>query len=110
MPRKKYDWVAVDCTLSKGLFPSERAFEITLANGEMHSGPAPVAYCYGPDRTPLKPEQALTEEIRGLVAARFMREEKPGVFAVEVPDGEVLAVKEGFVSARPHPPVGAASA
>jgi hypothetical protein len=96
MPQDQF--VAVECKLSKGLFSSERAFEVTLANGERHSGPAPISFCWNDRGEPLRPGEAVDREVRGWVAARPLRRKLPGdQVAVEVPDGAALAVRQSQV-------------
>jgi hypothetical protein len=91
-------FVAVRCKLSRGLFSSERAFEVTLANGEKYSGPAPIPFCWNDAGQPLNDREAIDREIDGWVAARPLRRQLPGdQVAVEVPDGEALAVRKAQV-------------
>jgi hypothetical protein len=91
-------FVAVRCKLSRGLFSSERAFEVTLANGEKYSGPAPIHFCWNDTGKPLDQNEAIDEEIDGWVAARRLRQQLPGdQVAVEVPDGEAVAVRRSQV-------------
>jgi hypothetical protein len=86
---------AVRCKLSKGIFSTERAFEITLANGEKYSGPAPIHFCWNDSGKPLAKTEAMDDEIDGWVAARPLKQQLPGdQMAVEVPDGEALAVRK----------------
>ena len=97
--------VAVECVFSKGVFSTERAFEVILANGETHSGPAPLHYCWKRSGEPLGKSDAVATDLPGLLAARLVDSEVPdGFFAVEVPDGEVLAVSRGAVHDRPKAP------
>jgi hypothetical protein len=99
--------VAVKCRLSKGMFSSERAFTITLANGEQYSGPAPVHFCWNSQKLPLREDEASeTAEVDGYVAARILPDADvpPGQVAVEVPDGEALAVRADLLlENRPTP-------
>jgi len=92
-------FVAVQCKLSKGLFYSERAFEITLANGETYSGPVPIHFCWNTEGKPLGPTEGL-EEIDGWVAARPLKAKVPeGQVAVKVPGAEAVAVRPAQVRA-----------
>ena len=90
------EFVAVKCKLSKGLFSSERAFEITLADGKAYSGPAPIHFCWNGKGKPLGKAEAVDAEIDGWVAARPLRRklENEDLIAVEVPDGEAVAVRK----------------
>jgi hypothetical protein len=92
------EFVAVRCKLSKGLFSTERAFVVTLANGERYSGPAPLHFCWNDQGKPLARGEAIDHEIDGWVAARRLRQKLPGdQVAVEVPDASALAVREAQV-------------
>jgi hypothetical protein len=96
----KSNWVALKCKLSKGIFSSERAFVVTLANGERHSGPAPLHFCWNSKGQPLGEKEAINEEIDGWVAARQQEQPLPGdQVAVEVPDAQVLAVRRHQIRA-----------
>jgi hypothetical protein len=89
---------AVRCKLSRGIFSSERAFEITLANGETYSGPAPIHFCWNDAGQPLTLTEAIDEEIDGWVAARPLKQQLPGdQVAVAIPEGESLAVRTSQV-------------
>ena len=55
--------IAVKCQLSKGVFSSERAFEVKLANGELYSGPTPRHYCWNADGQLIGEKEAITSEI-----------------------------------------------
>ncbi len=101
MSRGKF--VAVRCRISKGLFTTERAFTITLANGEKHSGPAALDFLWNLKGERLGRGDALGGEVEGLVAARELlgAEVPAGMIAVEVPDGEAIAVKAADVTKAP---------
>ena len=95
-------WLAVKCKLSKGFFSSERSFEVTLANGETHAGPAPLHFCWNAKGELLGKDEAVTGEIDGWVAAHPLRQKLPGdQIAVEVPDGAGLAVRRHQVRETP---------
>ena len=89
------EFVAVKCKLSKGLFSSERAFEITLANNETYSGPVPIHFCWNGKGKLLGRGEAIDAEIDGWIAARPLREQLDDgeLVAVEVPDGGAVAVR-----------------
>jgi hypothetical protein len=94
----KSEFVAVRCKLSKSLFSSERAFEVTLANGEKYSGPAPIYFCWNKDGELLRANEVTEGEVDGWVAARPLEYPLEGdQVAVEVPDGEALAVQKSEV-------------
>jgi hypothetical protein len=90
-------WVAVRCTLSKGMFSSERAFEVKMADGKSYSGPAPIHFCWNEAGKPLADGDAAGKEIDGWVAARIVGELEGDQVAVEVPDGEVIAVRHSQI-------------
>jgi hypothetical protein len=95
--------VAVPCRFSKGVFSSERAFEVILANGETYVGVAPRHYCWNSSGKFLSETEAQDEEVSGLLAARVVEELDGDQFAVEVPDGKVLAVRKRQIKERPTP-------
>jgi hypothetical protein len=96
MPQRQF--VAVRCKFSRGLFSSERAFEVMLANGERYSGPAPLHFCWNDEGKPLDKSDAIDREIDGWVAARRLKRQLPDdQVGVEVPDGEALAVRQSQV-------------
>lgn len=99
--------IAVKCRLSKGVFASERAFEIRLANAQVHSGPVPLHFCWNAQGHLLRENEAVEDEVEGFLAARIVEELDCNQVAVEVPDGEVLAVRKDQIVSRPtpiHPP------
>lgn len=96
--------VALPCRLSRGMFSSERAFEVKLANGETYTGGSPRHYCWHESGLPLETDGATDREINGLIAARIVDDDlEAGQVAVEVPDGEVLAVFRDHLRPRPTP-------
>ena len=93
--------VAVKCKLHQGIFPSECYFEITLANGEMHKGIAPRHFCWNSLARIIEEEED-PNGADGYVAAKLLSSNLPQDFlAVEVPDGEVVAVRRDLVVRRP---------
>jgi hypothetical protein len=94
MQMKQSQFVAVKCKLSKGLFSSERAFEVDLADGKKYSGPAPTHFCWNAKGKPLGPGEATEGEADGWVAARKLPMSLDAdLVVVEVPDGAALAVR-----------------
>jgi hypothetical protein len=98
--------VALRCKLAPGMFSSERVFTVVLADGTEHRGIAARHFCWNADGVPVGPREP-AEEAEGMVAARIVREvdisqeEDISQVAVEVPDGEVIAVEEKNVVNRP---------
>ncbi len=91
--------VAVPCKLAQGMFPCERLLTIKLANGECYWGIVPRYFCWNAQGR-LIAEEEPTDGAEGMVAARVV-EEFDGYVAVEVPDGEVIAVMRSDVKCRP---------
>ena len=100
----KANLVAVKCKLYMGIFPSERFFEVTLANGENYRGLAPRHFCWN-SRNAIVLEDETSDGEEGAVAAKLLQFPSsnlpPGVFAVEVPDGELLGVDDSRIIKRP---------
>jgi hypothetical protein len=96
-------FVALPCRLSRGIFSSERGFELTLANGELYSSLAPSHFCWNSQGKLLVEGEAEDKPIEGYVAGRVIEELDGDQVAVEVPDGEVLAVRKHQVRPRPTP-------
>ena len=92
--------VALPCKLSAGMFSSERVFAVTMANGQVYHGIAPRHFCWNKQGHPLAEHEA-AQEVDGKVAAKVVEELEAGQVAVEVPDGEVIAVPKGHVLRRP---------
>jgi len=93
--------VAVKCKLFQGIFPSERYFEVVMANGEKHRGVSPRHFCWNSQGF-LVQEEEPTDGVAGFIAAKLIVFDLPkGLLAVEVPDGEVLATSKEIVTERP---------
>jgi hypothetical protein len=98
------DLIALPCKLSRGVFPSERSFEVELANGDCYTGLSPRHFCWNAGGKLLGDKEAATDgEVDGFVAARFAYEIDPSQQAVEVPDGKVIAVRTESIRRRPTP-------
>jgi hypothetical protein len=82
------------------MFSSERVFTIRMANGETYKGLAPRFFCWNAQGN-LISEDEPTQEVDGKIAARIIDELDAGQFAVEVPDGEVIAVTKDQILPRP---------
>jgi hypothetical protein len=90
------------------MFSSERLFEVTMANGEVHRGLAPRHFCWNRQGTVIA-EDETTDGVEGHLAARIVDRLPGNQVAVEIPDGEVIAVRESQVVQRPteiQPPNG----
>jgi hypothetical protein len=98
MPSRKL--VAVACKLFPGMFPSERVFQVSLANGETYRGIAPRHFCWNA-LGQIVDFSELTNGTQGKVAAKVLEYLDADQVAVEVPDGEVLAVPTDLVAERP---------
>jgi hypothetical protein len=95
--------VALKCNLSKGIFSTERIFEMRLANGETFTGLSPVHFCWNDKGDLLRPGEGEGEAIPGFIAARVVEELEGDQVAVEVPSGDVLAVRKAQIRERPTP-------
>lgn len=92
--------IAIACKLMPGMFNSERVFEVKMANGEYYRGVAPAHFCWD-ENDQLLGEDAVPIEETGKVAARIVDQLDEGLLAVEVPDGEVIAINENKALERP---------
>jgi hypothetical protein len=92
--------VAVHCKLRKSAFADERVFRVTLANGEEYRGVAPRYFCWNAQGQLIGDDEP-AQESDGLLAARIAYTLGGDQVAVEVPDGEILAVRRASVTARP---------
>jgi len=94
--------IALPCKLSPGIFSGERVFEVRLANGETYTSVAPRFFCWNGSGV-LVGETEPEREADGMVAAHLIEDLEGGQVAVEVPDGEVIAVDQAQVTRRPTP-------
>jgi hypothetical protein len=94
--------VAVPCKLNSGIFPSERRFTVALANGDHYDGIAPRFFCWNAGGKIVEEDEP-ADGVDGLVAGKEVAQDDlpEDVAAVEVPDGEVLAIKRVTVRQRP---------
>ena len=93
--------IAVPCRISQGVVPDERAFEVTLSNGDSHPGVAPVHYFWNQDSERLAPnEPSGDQEVPGKVAARLL-DRQNGTALVSIPDGSVVQVQADSITERP---------
>jgi hypothetical protein len=97
MPQPKL--LALRCKVTPAMFSGECVFIISLADQTEHKGVASVDFIWDSNRKPMRrpPER----EIEGFVAARFVRNIDDEQQAVEIPDGEVVAVRRDTITARP---------
>lgn len=91
--------VAIPAKVAPGMLPSERFFVVKLADGTEHRGLAPRYFFWNAKRE-LVGENEPTQETDGMVAARVLQRHN-GYVTVEVPDGELIAVKSADVLPRP---------
>lgn len=94
--------IALPCKLSPGIVSGERIFEVKLANGQTYTGVAPRHFCWNAQGQ-LVGEKEPSGEVEGMVAARVIEELDDNQVAVEVPDGEVIAVDKDQARPRPTP-------
>ena len=98
--------VAVPCKLAPAMFSGERVFKLKLADGQEYASVAPRYFCFNSAGQLVK-EYEPSSEVDGLVAAKWRYEIDEKEVAVEVPDGNIIAVKREMVKDRPteiHPP------
>lgn len=93
--------VATPCKLAPGMFPGERLFTVKLANDTTHSGIAPRYFCWNKNGELVAENEPATGEIDGFLAARVVDELDGDQVAVEIPNGEVIAVDRADVRPRP---------
>ena len=91
--------VAIRCKIAPGAFSGERIFSVNLANDEKYRSLAPRQFCWN-SKKQLVQEHEPQEEIEGLIAARIV-EDIEGQLIVEIPDGNIIAVREELVEKRP---------
>jgi hypothetical protein len=96
MDREKV--VFVRCSLSRGGFPSECVFRVSVFDGGVLSGVAPVHYCYKTDGNRVQDQDLQDGEIDGLVAGLQINQEARILSVVYMPDGELYKVSEDLVS------------
>jgi len=104
--------VAVKCQIFRGGFSGERVVSIQCADGIFRKGMAPTDYCWTVAKRPLRDDEPENgNPIDGYVAARQFDQKTHDFVAVEIPDGEVMAVSpDNVIFPRPevpsHVPVG----
>jgi len=94
--------VAVPCELSPGMFPGERVVGVQLANGDTYQTFVPSDFCWNAAGQ-LVGENEPSTAAPGMVAAHLIDDRDDHQTAVEIPDGEVIAVKKSQVKPRPTP-------
>jgi hypothetical protein len=103
--------VAIPCKLAPGAFSGERVFEVQLADGSKYTSLAPRQFCWNAAGQ-LVGEREPSASTDGSIAARIVERVEGNQVQVEVPDGEVIAVDEKQIKARPTlitPPSGTPS-
>lgn len=96
----RVELVALPCRLYPGAFVSERVFEVVLQNGDRHQGLTPRYFCWN-EAGELVGAEEVTDGSPGFVAAKLLDRGPTDYAAVEVPDGEVLAVNKNLIRTRP---------
>ena len=92
--------IAIPCKLAPGMFASERLFKVELADGTEYRGIEPQFFCWNTAGR-LVANGEPTTEAAGLLAARLVDELDEKQVAVEVPNGDVIAVVVASVKQRP---------
>ena len=101
-------FIAVPCQLFPGAFSGERVFVVALANGDSYRSGGPREFCWNARGELVGPVQPPAEGEDGFLAARMVEQLDGEQVAVEIPDGEVIAVPRDSIRARPteiRPPV-----
>lgn len=92
--------VALPCKLSPGAFSGERIFDVKMADGHLYTGVAPHHFCWNAKGTIVGEGEPDSEE-EGEIAAKVVEQIDDNQIAVEVPDGEVIAVDKDQIRDRP---------
>ncbi len=92
--------VAVLCELAPGMFSTECIFSVTMANGDTYRGISPRHFCWN-EAGELISEKGIAQEAAGKVAAKILKLLEGNQVIVEVPDGELIAVRADHVQQRP---------
>lgn len=97
MQKKKL--VAVKCRFERAVLRGERVFRVSLANGTEYKSITPIDFCWDNSNNHLVETSSADG---GWIAGRLIDDDLDGgQVAVEVPDGEVLAVRSEEIVARP---------
>jgi hypothetical protein len=94
--------VALPCKLSAGAFSGERVIDVKLADGRGYTSVASRHFCWD-DSGRLVGEGEPSTEVDGMVAARVLEELDEDQVAVEIPDGDFIAVDRAEVQPRATP-------
>ena len=96
------DLVALPCKLTRGGFPSERGFDVVLANGQIYGGLAPKHFCWTKEGVLIEGDEANGDEVDGFVAAKRLDQiDDTDQFLVEVPDAMRVVVWGSTIVKRP---------
>ena len=92
---RNYDTVYVKCTLSKGGFPTERLYVVSLVDDLTKvSGLVPSHYCFDLLMKPhsKKQEPAAGRAVKGYLEALLIQHNADGTVQLDLPDGTALNV------------------
>jgi hypothetical protein len=92
--------VALPCKLSPAAFSGERIFDVKMADGNIYTGVAPRHFCWNAKGAIVGEGEPQFEE-EGGIAAKMIERIDDNQIAVEVPDGEVIAVDKDQIRDRP---------
>ncbi len=100
------DAALIPCEISRGAFSAERIIQISRGSEEEpHMGACSFRYCFTAKGERLKGDQPPHgEKIKGMVAARRIRDLEDGTVLVSIPDGAVLIVDAEQIKEAPKEP------
>jgi len=85
----------IACKIRRGGFQSERAFEITSAEGEQKIGTAYIEHLLSSTKEQLgNDEPPKGQTIDGFVKCRMLRQLSSDHFLVQVPSGDVVIISD----------------
>ena len=91
---------AIACKISEGVVSDERAFEIELADGNLHGGVAPVYYFWNQDGHRIGLRADSRRGNPGEEEAARLLERQNGTAMVSIPDGSVVRVQANASARR----------
>ena len=89
----KGEVVLVECSFSRGGFPSELVFHVAAPGSGQLAGVAPRAYCFDQEKKPFASLLKRTENVMGYVVGLLLGVgETPDSSRVNLPDNDVYEV------------------
>ncbi len=82
--------VLVECSFTRGGFPSELVFHVTTRGSDHLAGVSPRGYCRDQDKKPLESQLLRTETVAGYVVGLLLGDgETPATSRVNLPDNDI---------------------